>query len=64
MGGRAYYESYPVAGGHRWKIYHYDPSGDNEVLVGRSGQVYDTADEAVDACGEHMDDNDIDAELA
>lgn len=58
-----YYETVESGGGYGWKIYHYDASGNKEIVVHRSEKDYDTEPEAEDACVEFMEEKGIDAEM-
>jgi hypothetical protein len=58
-----YYEAIQKDGGWYWKIYHYDQSGNKEIVVYRSDRGYDSGPEAEDACCEFQEANNINAEL-
>lgn len=45
-----------------WKVYHYDPTGNKEMVVATKGG-FDDKNKALDAASEWMEDNNIDAEL-
>jgi hypothetical protein len=46
-----------------WKVYHYDSSGNKEVIVAKSNRSYDSPDRAHDAACEWLEDNNLDAEM-
>lgn len=58
-----YYEATVKNKQYGWKVYHYDTTGEKEIIVGRGEPKYDTENQALDAAGEWMEENDIDAEL-
>lgn len=59
-----YYETFEASGYFGWRIFHYDETGNIEVVVFRSTKKYGTEGLAADACSEFQEDNNIDAELA
>lgn len=58
-----YYEATTRKGLFGWKIYHYDATGEKEVVVARGEPTYKTEGFAIDAASEWMEDNNIEAEL-
>ncbi len=60
-----FYETYKTPGGWRWKVYHYDATGQQEIVTARSDtKSYVTEEQAADACAQWLDDYGIGAELA
>lgn len=65
MPNRLYYEAYLSPDrGWKWKIYHYDSSGNREIIDHRSPDGFDTKADAEDDCCDFQDDHGIDAELS
>lgn len=64
-GQELYYEAYEAFdGGWYWKIYHYDESGNDEVVLHFARGGYSTQEEAEDACADYMEDHGIEATLS
>lgn len=63
MSEQLYYEAHKCGDSWEWRIYKYDISGNRRIDVRRSKHFYDTAMEALDACVEFMDDENMDATL-
>jgi hypothetical protein len=57
-------ESYPSDGGYRWKIYHYDETGNREIVDHRSDEVYESRYDADDAASDFADDHDLTVEFS
>jgi hypothetical protein len=64
MSEKLYYEVVEESGWFGWKVYHYDSTGNREIVVARSSKEFATAEEAVDDCSEWQDDNGVDARLS
>lgn len=47
----------------RWKVYHYDVTGNKEIIVAKAERGFDTRGEAEDAANDWLEEHDIDAEL-
>ena len=61
---KLYWESYDTDGGWAWKIYHYDETGNREIILHRSARKFGYHENADDDCCQFQDDNGIDAELS
>jgi hypothetical protein len=65
MSEKLYYEVVETEVGYAWKVYHYDPTGNREIVVARSSQrTFYTEGQAADDCCEWQEANGIDAELS
>lgn len=62
MKTKYYYESFATQGGFAWKVYHYDESGNKEI-VDRVERGFQSQEKALDAAGEFMEEQNIDGEL-
>lgn len=61
-----YYYEITGSGPFGWKVYHYDASGNNEVVIARANPttLYASKEQALDGACEWMEDNNINAELS
>lgn len=57
-----YYEAFETRDAWRFKVYHYDETGNREIGVYRSLKEFPTKEQAEDAAVEWCEDNGIDAE--
>jgi hypothetical protein len=46
-----------------WKVYHYDATGDREIITHRAKEGYATPQGAEDAVAEFLETNNIEADL-
>jgi hypothetical protein len=58
-----YLETWGEAGSYGWKIYHYDETGNRELLDHRSVATFDSPNQAVDAGVEFADEKGIEVEI-
>lgn len=58
-----YYESVERDDGWGWKVYHYDATGNRQVIMG-SGGPHDEEPDALDAATDWCEERDISAKLA
>lgn len=58
-----YYASNEEAGRYRGIVYHYDPSGNRQMVVWKSDELFDSEEEAQDAACDWAMENDIEAEM-
>lgn len=63
MSEEMYYKVVEQSGWFGWKVYHYDSTGNREIVVARSSEEFATPEEAADNCSDWQDDNGVDAEL-
>ncbi len=47
----------------KWVVYTYDETGNREVILHESDYEFESEYEALETCGEFMEDHGIDAEL-
>lgn len=59
-----YYTARETDDGWVWRVYHYDPSGNQEIVVARGERGLDGQGLALDAAGDWCDEHNVDAELA
>lgn len=61
-----YYEAVSSPLGDTWlfKVYHYDPTGNKEIIIHRSDWDYDDRESAEDAAVTWCEEHDIDAKLS
>lgn len=59
-----YHETYEKFDGWYWKIYHYDNTGNKEIILHKSTKSFHYREDAENDCYQFQEDNDIDAELA
>jgi hypothetical protein len=64
MSEEMYYEVVEQSGWFGWKVYHYDLTGNREIVVARSSKKFDTEGQAADDCCQWQEDNGVDAELS
>lgn len=58
-----YYEATVKNKQYGWKVYHYDMTGEKEIIVGRGEPKHESEEKALDACSDWMEDNEINAEF-
>jgi hypothetical protein len=65
MPEKLYYEVVERSSGwFTWKVYHYDSTGNHEVVVTRSSKDFATSGDAADDCSDWQDENNVDAKLS
>lgn len=51
-------------GPYSWKVYHYDETGNKEIIIARSTSHFKTEAQAINDCVDWLEDNGIEAELS
>lgn len=65
MPEKMYYEVVESSSGwFGWKVYHYDSTGNREIVVARSSRTFYSEGQAADNCCQWQEDNGVDAELS
>lgn len=57
MSATNYIETFERDGFYRWKIYHYDETGNREIIISRSSGEFGSRSEAVNDATDWIEDN-------